>query len=119
MTKPKDNDTIQDGERVRVPLMLMDSVQRSVAAHSMTMDAATASHHRPRYRLSVKMMRDHEARETLADAYGEYEDTLTNSWRNASPEPSPLLDEEFDDEEADCLPPTISKSRIRGGHNEY
>ena len=35
----------------------------------LMMDSATATRHRPGYRVSVKMLTDHEARETLADEY--------------------------------------------------
>lgn len=90
----KDNDELKDGEKVRVPLLMMDN--------------QTAHSHRPGYRVSAKMLTDSEARERLADAYQSYEDDLCSRYRNASPEPvmaapdaSPILDEGFDLDDSD------------------
>lgn len=89
----KDNDELKDGEKVRVPLLMMDN--------------QTAHRHRPGYRVSAKMLTDSEARERLADAYQSYEDDLCSRYKNASPEPvaatpaAPLIDEEFDLDDSD------------------
>lgn len=107
----RDDGTVlyEDGA-VHVPMLAMDAMQRSVAAEAATRtaeaakrsentDAAVAatkaamqrdtrseaSQHKPGYRLSTKLLHDSAARDALADVYGEYQDTLTNAWRNAPP----------------------------------
>lgn len=115
----KDDKELKDGQALRVPLMLMDSVQRSIYQQSQT-DAAVratqdamrkearseASNHPPGYRLSVKMTTDAAARDALQDVYDQYESELTNAWRKA-PVAGPITataDEPLDSEEFDGDP---------------
>ena len=75
MTKTKDDDKIlKDGERVRVPLTMMDSVQKSVYADAL-------SHHASLYKPGYRFVTDSEAKQRIDDAHAAYREELSNRWR--------------------------------------
>jgi hypothetical protein len=77
-----DDNILKDGERLRVPMTLMDGIQQAVARESLRVtDGAgkTVGLHRPGFRLSAT-----DARSTDLDVYAEYEKFLVDSWKTPS-----------------------------------
>lgn len=73
------NDMIEDGQIVRVPLAMMDSVQRAIARE------ATATPARPR---TVQEWREYydaqrRAQAARSDSYDRYAERIRNAWRTA------------------------------------
>lgn len=91
-----DNGVLKNGRKLRTPMWAMDA--RSIR------NANVAYAHRPGYRVGQQLLTDSKTREALADAYSEYETTLTNAWKNTPPEPvintkaAAVIDSDFDDE---------------------
>lgn len=105
-----EQELLRDGEKIRVPLLMMDALQRDVRNHFQmrTLDAAS---HRPGYRYPARATKDQLAeanenwrepgavellvrdagvdfaREQLADAYAAYNADVTTRWQNAAPIP--------------------------------
>ena len=100
MTKHDDEDdkkVLKDSERLRVPMFAMDS-QKALS-------------HKPGYRVGQQLLTDSATRETLADAYEEYENQLVNAWRNAAP--GPVV------EDADPVDPIITADAREQAYAEY
>lgn len=82
-----DDDILQDGETVRVPMRLMDSLQRSVATatthriHDGRGNVGDAAVHRPGPRYLTRDANTHLVRDQVDLAYRDYDDQLTNAWR--------------------------------------
>lgn len=93
------SEAMKDGERVRVPMFAMDSVQKAIH------DANAVYGCRPGYRFSQKLMKDGDTeREAIIDSYEQYDSDLQNRWRDTPPEPArtpsaPVLDSDFDESE--------------------
>src|SRR5262245_49607671 len=105
-----DDDIVQDGQRLRVPLTMMDSVQRAVTlagtpARVVDGQGGTSGLHRPGVRIAVgdarkttvvrdprgRLKETWETEEEDADAamsrdqaYADYERTLVDAWRGAN-----------------------------------
>jgi hypothetical protein len=94
-----DDRILKDGERMRVPMRMCDSLQRQVARHFGTLsdDAGplritdtTGSRfglHRPGFRIATGGNEDAWldraiARDAVEEARAAYEEELTNAWRN-------------------------------------
>jgi hypothetical protein len=93
-----DDRILKDGERMRVPMRMCDSLQRQVARHFGTLSDAgplriadtTASPfglHRPGFRIAIGGNEDAWldraiARDAVEEARAAYEEELTNAWRN-------------------------------------
>ena len=79
MQQEEDDLILRNGERMRVPLTMMDALQRDVAQHfARITDGAGDSGlglHRPGYRLSSTVTRDHSH-------YDQYEAEVQNAWKN-------------------------------------
>jgi hypothetical protein len=79
---------VRDGRYVRVPMVLMDSLQRAVAGASpFARDGLTVRDayggtpgHKPGYCFAG----DKKAEQRLSDAYAEYDRQLVDRWRNPS-----------------------------------
>ena len=87
-----ENGVLKDGHRIRVPLMMMDSVQQAVAADTTTLvvDAYGGTTHLscpgPRYLRPAPVHTADAARQvTLAhmrdEAYRDFVEAATNAWR--------------------------------------
>jgi hypothetical protein len=82
MSKITDNDdVVRDGSVLRVPLMLMDTVQRAVVSDSFV-------GHRP----GSLPLTDGE-RDRRVAVYGNYEKALVSRWKNPSPNAVALGDQ--------------------------
>lgn len=80
-----DDDIVRDGQRLRVPLMLMDGMQRSVAREGVRItdgSGGTQGLHRPGFRIPTD---DTRKTQQTADAYNEafaaYERELVDAWK--------------------------------------
>lgn len=84
-----DNKTIvPDGGRVRVPLMLMDSLQRQVAMPRLIRDAAVSATHDSRGNIAGSrpgfIFSDADTgRKQIADAYDTYDRDITTAYQNS------------------------------------
>lgn len=75
MTNTNSNDELEDGVVVRVPLLMMDS-------RTVLDDGVLTGLHRPGFRYTAT---DAVAVTKVQMARDEYQDRLTNAWRNAAP----------------------------------
>jgi hypothetical protein len=85
-TKPKDDRIVRDGERVRVPLMLMDELQRSVQANRLHDGMGNGAGHKPGFVFTAG--RDEAPSRT---AHDEYVTDTADAWRSttvAVPQPT-------------------------------
>jgi hypothetical protein len=75
-----DDDVVRDGEHVRVPLHLMDSLQRAVATEGLRLHDGMGN---PAGQKSGYVFGGNaEQRQRAADAYDERTRRLQNAWRN-------------------------------------
>lgn len=103
ITKPEDKRIVRDGERVRVPLMLMDELQRSVQGSRFHDGMGHEAGHKPGFvfvtahdqteacaahETYVKLLGDAwKGAETVEatttkDAYADYVARLSDAWRS-------------------------------------
>src|ERR1043166_9502366 len=75
-TKSEEDKIVRDGESVRVPLLLMDELQRSVRANSLHDGMGTQAGYKPGFVFVAG--RDETI---ILDAYDEYEKYTTGAWR--------------------------------------
>ena len=87
----RDGRVLRDGEVLRTPMRLMDSVQRSIHADKLQTDAAqsfglndSAALHRPGYRFTV----DAAVLNAKEQAYRDVDRAQTNAWRSNDAEAS-------------------------------
>lgn len=95
-----ENGILKDKSTLRTRMLAMDA---------KSINDANAVHiHRPGYRFSQKLMRDGDTdREAIIDLYTEYDNRVSNAWKNTPPElpntpAAPVIDSDFDDEGGDC-----------------
>jgi hypothetical protein len=96
-----DDDVIEDGGRVHIPMMLFDS-NRTRLVDTFQLDGASLDQFRPGYRLLGD-----KARETVRNARQDMIDRATNAWRmdarkRKPPEPDEDDDDDEDQDEADA-----------------
>lgn len=93
-----DDDIVQDGQRVSVPLMLMDSVQQAIAA-----TGAGTARNKPGFVAADSA--NVEARQALYDAADR---KLSEAWKN----PAPLPASSVDDHKPAAKPPAAAATDL-------
>ena len=75
----EDDDTVRDGKSVRVPVVLMDAVQRAVATDGLRLHDGTGNPagHKRGYVFGGNA----EQRQRVAEAYDERTARIQNAWR--------------------------------------
>ena len=84
-----DDDLLRDGQRLRVPMFAMDSMQRDASPHLPRVHDGTgnSSFHRPGFRVTDAPISD-----ALQRAYEDYEHDLTTAWRRGAGKEDAVLD---------------------------
>lgn len=98
ITTPEDKDKkiVRDGEVVRVPLTLMDGVQRSVVAARLHDGMGREAGHRPGF-----VFANGQNDEVSRAARATYVKLLGDAWRGATPAGSSRADDAYADYVAD------------------
>jgi hypothetical protein len=77
------DDLLRDGQKLRVPMFAMDSVQRGASSHLARVHDGTGDSglamHRPGFRVTDAPLSD-----ALQRAYDAYEHDLTTAWRRGA-----------------------------------
>jgi hypothetical protein len=73
-------EVVPDGFKMKVPLMMLDSVQRAITQTVMADSGNALDLHKPGYRV----LSDGAGRQAIADAYRESVFTLSNAWKKGA-----------------------------------
>jgi hypothetical protein len=85
-TDDGDDNVLKDGQRVRVPMVAMDSTQRQVREHfGKVMDGFGRSNSELLHRPGQRFSEDSFAIDEKIKAYADYEADLTTAWRGGNP----------------------------------